>query len=233
MDLIKVRGIVVKTSDYKDNDKLINMVTFELGRITVLARGVKKNTAKLKYAAEVFNFGEYMLAKKSNMYTMTECVQIDAFSSITQDIDTYYCGCMMMDVLNRLIKDTPQVGLLTESIKLLGELAYDGAKPNDISTKFLKLCLKYYGYEMDFKYCANCGQLLGNSAYFSENNGIICEECANKNTDIKINTIEYLQKGEGDDNIAKLSNSYLAYMLEVLLGVKSNAMYFEKITYGD
>ena len=48
MDLIKVRGIVVKTSDYKDNDKLINMVTFELGRITVLARGVKKNTAKLK-----------------------------------------------------------------------------------------------------------------------------------------------------------------------------------------
>ena len=89
MDLIKVRGIVVKTSDYKDNDKLVNIVTFELGRITVLARGVKKNTAKLKYAAEVFNFGEYMLAKKSNMYTMTECVQIDAFSSITQDIDTY------------------------------------------------------------------------------------------------------------------------------------------------
>lgn len=233
MDLIKVRGIVVKTSDYKDNDKLINMVTFELGRITVLARGVKKNTAKLKYAAEVFNFGEYMLAKKSNMYTMTECVQIDAFSTITQDIDTYFCGCMMMDVLNRLIKDTPQIGLLTESIKLLGELAYDGTNPNIITTKFLKLCLKHYGYEMDFKYCANCGQILGNSAYFSENNGIICEECANKNTDIKINTIGYLQKGEGDDNIAKLSNSYLAYMMEVLLGIKANAMYFDKITYGD
>ncbi len=233
MDLIKVRGIVVKTSDYKDNDKLVNIVTFELGRITVLARGVKKNTAKLKYAAEVFNFGEYMLAKKSNMYTMTECVQIDAFSSITQDIDTYYCGCMMMDMLNRLIKETPNIGLLTETIKCLGELAYDGIDPNKITTKFLNLCLKYYGYEMDYMHCANCGQIIQNDAYFSETNGIVCEECANKKIDIKINTIGYLQNGEGDENIAKLSNSYLAYMIEVLLGVKANAMYFEKITYGD
>ena len=86
---------------------------------------------------------------------------------------------------------------------------------------------------MDYMHCANCGQIIQNSAYFSETNGIVCEECANKKIDIKINTIGYLQNGEGDENIAKLSNSYLAYMIEVLLGVKANAMYFEKITYGD
>ena len=48
MDLIKVNGIVVKSSDYKDNDKLVTLVTFELGKITCLARGVKKPNAKLK-----------------------------------------------------------------------------------------------------------------------------------------------------------------------------------------
>ena len=180
MELVKVRGLVVKSMDYRDNDKLVTLVTFEKGKIIALARGVKKATAKLKYAAEMFNFGEYMIATKGEQFTITECVQIDSFSSLTQNIETYYCACMMMDALNKIQNYESQSDLLTYTIKLLGELSYSNIDPNIVSTEFLKGCLKYNGYELDFNFCSNCGNALFEEAYFSESNGIICTNCSNK-----------------------------------------------------
>jgi len=45
----KVKGIVLKSIDFKDNDKLLTILTLEKGKITVKARGVKKNTSSYSY----------------------------------------------------------------------------------------------------------------------------------------------------------------------------------------
>lgn len=235
MDLIKVNGIVVKSADYKENDRLVTLVTFELGKITCLARGVKKPNAKLKYAQEMFNFGEFMLAKKNESYTLTDCVQTDSFSTITKDIEMYYCGCMMMDILSRISSYESQKSMLAQTIRMLSKLCYDEIAPEKVTTEFLKECLKQNGYDIDYKYCSVCGMDLIETAYFSDSAGLICGSCANKQTDlpVNINILKYLQSGEGSDEIAKVSNSYLAYFLEELVGIKANPMYFGSINYGE
>jgi len=58
---IKVRGIVLKASDYKDDDKLLRLYTLEQGKIGAVMRGVKKAKARLKIASQIFCFGEYLL----------------------------------------------------------------------------------------------------------------------------------------------------------------------------
>ena len=235
MDLIKVNGIVVKSSDYKDNDRLVTLVTFELGRITCLARGVKKPKAKLKYAQEVFNFGEFMLAKRNDSYTLTDCVQTDSFGPITKDIEMYYCGCMMMDILSRISSLESQKGMLAQTIRMLSKLCYDEEAPQRVTTEFLKECLRQNGYDIDYNHCSICGTELTDHAYFLDSAGLICSSCANKSRDIpvNINILKYLQNGEGSEEIAKVSNAYLAYFLEELVGIKANPMYFGNITYGE
>ena len=39
MDLIKVKGIVIKETPYKDNDKIITLLTDKLGKISCMVKG--------------------------------------------------------------------------------------------------------------------------------------------------------------------------------------------------
>ena len=45
MKLIKVKGIVIKEVPYKDNDKIITILTDTLGKISCLAKGAKKTNS--------------------------------------------------------------------------------------------------------------------------------------------------------------------------------------------
>ena len=53
---VKTEGLVLRATDYKENDKLLTLFSPTLGKITAGARGVKKPTAKLNFAAQPFAF---------------------------------------------------------------------------------------------------------------------------------------------------------------------------------
>lgn len=47
MNIITTRGVVIKTQDYKENDKLVWLFTEKLGKISLIAKGARKNKSKL------------------------------------------------------------------------------------------------------------------------------------------------------------------------------------------
>ena len=57
----KVKGIIVKLTDYQDADKLASIFTFEQGLITAKFNGVKKDKAKYKSVAQPFVFAEFVI----------------------------------------------------------------------------------------------------------------------------------------------------------------------------
>lgn len=42
MKLIKVKGIVIREVAYKDNDKIITILTDTIGKVSAIAKGAKK-----------------------------------------------------------------------------------------------------------------------------------------------------------------------------------------------
>ena len=58
---IKTDGIVLKETEYKDNDKLLTVLTRDLGRITVKARGVKSGKSGSKAACQLLAYSEFTL----------------------------------------------------------------------------------------------------------------------------------------------------------------------------
>ena len=57
---IKTEAVVLGSTDYKDNDKLLTLFSPTMGKITANIRGVKKPKAKLAFAAQPFAFCEYI-----------------------------------------------------------------------------------------------------------------------------------------------------------------------------
>jgi len=101
----KVRGIVLKSSDYKDDDKLIRLYTLEQGKIGAVMRGVKKAKAKLKIASQLFCFGEYLLSGRGSLPTVTGCAVEESFFSLSSDPDKFAAAASVMEIMDKALPD--------------------------------------------------------------------------------------------------------------------------------
>ena len=49
-----VRGLIIRSVDYKEADKILTVLTDTRGCLTVKARGVRRKGSRLKAAAQLF-----------------------------------------------------------------------------------------------------------------------------------------------------------------------------------
>ena len=178
----KVKGIVVSSKDYKDNDKLLTLFTLEKGIVFAKIVGVKKPNAKLKAVKELFCFAEFDLARKGDFLTITSANIIESFHNLTSDIEKFYAGCLILEVIKTVVKENQSNELLfLETLKSLQAIAFDNISPNLVKARFLIKIFEAMGYRLSLTKCATCGENFVNKRYFSPSEGSInCPFCKTK-----------------------------------------------------
>ncbi len=149
MDIVSLDGLCIRATDYKDSDKLITLYCAEKGKITATAKGVKKAKAKLKFCVSPFCFGNYQLAVKNGRYTVAGCDVYDGFFSLTTDIESFYAGGCVLEVLDKTTAEGDFIGeLFTSALRTLNALCYDAKSfgIRDILAKFLKDAVRSLGF---------------------------------------------------------------------------------------
>lgn len=174
MDII-TRAVTLRTTDINDNDKLLTIYSLDYGKLTVTARGIRKNTAKLKFAREPFCFASFELAQKGDRYTLKSCTQLESFANIRSDIMSYYAGCAITDMLSTI----EQTGQSNSSlfVMLLSSLSQleDGANSAVVLVKFMLDYLSASGYKLTIGKCHMCG---GQGEYLDVAlGGVVCKQC--------------------------------------------------------
>ena len=56
---LTIRGLVLRVTDYKDKDAVITLLTEDLGRISVKARGLRRKNSPLVAPCQLLAFGEF------------------------------------------------------------------------------------------------------------------------------------------------------------------------------
>ena len=225
---LKVKAIVTRAVPYNESDMIVTLVGVETGKITATAKGCLKPKAKLRYASEPMNFGDYVLSGKNGRYVITECSQIESFCAITADIEKYYAASLTLEVLQKLSVE-PQPALFIHALETLNNLAYTDVDADSAVTEFLLNALKDNGNELDFCHCNVCKCNIEGTAYFRDADGIVCEHC--KGFDgiaIDATTRKYLS---GEDKSAShavkaKANLLLSDLLYIMLGVRIGTHYF-------
>ena len=91
MGIIKTKGIVINEANSKDNDKVLTILTPDLGKIPVVAKGVRKERSINKSASQLFVFSELVLYKNTgDMYILNSADTIEQFYDIRMDVEKYY-----------------------------------------------------------------------------------------------------------------------------------------------
>lgn len=175
----KFNAVNLKATDYSENDKILTLFSYESGLLSARAKGVKKAGAKLKYAAQPFCFGEYIVCGGRGGSILCGCEYKELFYGIREDITKYYAACALAEYCNLFVQENqPERELFKLLIGCLNALCYNTVKAENILLHFLVNALCLTGYDIDFEKCCICGGIIEEraKANFAEG-GFICGKC--------------------------------------------------------
>lgn len=99
----KVKGIVVKLTDYSEADKIASIFTLEKGVISVKFKGVRREKAKLKAVALPFVFADFSLYSSGENNTIISADIIDSFVGLSSNYNKTMCAYIVLDCVRSLI----------------------------------------------------------------------------------------------------------------------------------
>lgn len=173
---VKTKAICVRAIDYGESDRLITLLTSELGKITVRARGVLSAKAKLRHAAQPFAFGDYILTEKSGFYTLSGFDYVDGFTSLSDDLLRYYLGVVGLEVAEKLTEEGSSVrNEFACLVRYLTNLAYDGGNNKVELIRYIINMLRIVGYGVSTDPCIVCGADVKSYVFDLDAGGFVCD----------------------------------------------------------
>lgn len=179
---VTTRAVALKATDYKESDKLVLLYSLEHGKITVHAKGVRKSTAKLKFACDQFCFGQYELAQNGDRYTLKTCTELESFYSLREDVFTYYAACAMAECLINYTEEGQSDPKVFVALLKAFEQLTSGVEPLLVTLKFTLHFLELDGFKLDFARCVGCGTASAKMYLDVERGGITCDTCRGANS---------------------------------------------------
>lgn len=137
----KTEGIVLRRRNFGEADKLLTIFTKHYGKITLVAKGVRRTTSRKAGSLEPFTQVNLLVAKGKSLDIITETETIDSFSywrkNLTKVAVAFYF-CELVDKLTAEGQENMAVyKLLTE---FLGKIDKTDLKflVRDFEEKFLR-----------------------------------------------------------------------------------------------
>ena len=125
----KCEAIVLKRMNYAEADRIVTFFTLEKGKLTAIAKGVRKLTSKKKSSLEPATQGQYFFVKGKTWHILTQTQIINSHSqsraNLTRLTQTYQI-LEIIDLLSADEQDNPDVYQIL--VETLDNLDQDGQK---------------------------------------------------------------------------------------------------------
>jgi len=175
----KVEGIVLRTVDYGENNKIITLLSAHYGKVAVMARGARKPQSPLRAVSQPFTYGSYLLMiGDKGMGTAAQAEVLDSFREIREDLIKSAYAAYLAELADRFTEERePSQGMFLLLHTLFTYIA-DGKDPEVLARLCEVKVLDLAGIRPELHQCAHCGRPLQTSIRFSlALGGPLCGEC--------------------------------------------------------
>ncbi|WP_084756956.1 DNA repair protein RecO [Clostridium sp. DMHC 10] len=200
MAVFKSRGVVIKSQNLNENDKLIWIFTEKLGKISAIARGAQKNRSKYLPITINFCFGNYVLFKGKSMFILNEGEIIDSFQEFLNDLDVLTYASYLCELIDiSMVEGESSRDLFREFVSTFYLIKNKVGDLETLARAFELKLMKYTGYSLNFGHCAKCKKKISSSNYISyKYYGFLCDDCTKEGgrsiTPASYNALNYLNR---------------------------------------
>lgn len=176
-----VNGLVLKEVKLREADRILTLLTPELGIISVSARGSLRPKSKLFSASNLFSYSEWTLHEGKSIFSVDEATPIEVFFGLRESIEAVSVAAYMAEMLQIFSPTGQEAGVLLKlalnSFYLMSEKKKE---PHIVKSVFELRSLSESGYQPDLEACGSCGSC-DELAFFDFGNGVLlCADCAGK-----------------------------------------------------
>lgn len=177
----KVEGIIIRSVDYGEGNKILTLYTKELGKIGVMAKGAKKTKSRLSAVSQIFSYGYFVFYHGGGLGSLTSGDIIYSFRSIHQDIFKTGWSAYLVELLDKLTEEKNTRPYLFYLLHTALRLIDEGRDPEMVVRIFELQLLQEVGVMPEFNHCVNCKNSSNPFLAFSvKEGGLICEICLSK-----------------------------------------------------
>jgi DNA repair protein RecO (recombination protein O) len=152
MQAINTQGIILTRTDFGEADRILHFLTPDRGKVSGIAKGVRKSKSKLAGGIELFSISELsFIVGKSDIYTIISARLVKHFDNIVKELDRTSTTYEAIRMLNKATEDSPEpayFNILQQAFEALDDLSLDPK----ITEQWLKLQLiKLAGHTPNLK----------------------------------------------------------------------------------
>jgi DNA repair protein RecO (recombination protein O) len=139
-------GVVLKRKNFLEADRILTIYSKDLGKITLLAKGVRKPKSRKRGSIEVFSYVKFSAAKTKGMDIITEAEIIDSYQEIRVNLKRLSVAYFFMEVVAKTTgEEEKHSGVFELLVDYLEKLKSDN-KTRNLRENFAYDILTRLGY---------------------------------------------------------------------------------------
>ena len=99
---ITTNALVLRGVDYKESDKILTLLTQDLGKLTASARGCRKKGSAIAAGCQLLAWAEVVLYDYQGRWSVKEAAVERLFQGVRDDIERLALGCYFAEVAELL-----------------------------------------------------------------------------------------------------------------------------------
>ena len=177
---VKTEGIVLRSFRYGEADRILHLYTPNRGRLSAIAKGVRRARSRFGGRLEPFFQLQLVLYEgRSDMLTVTSAETMAGHRHLREDGRALDAASRACDAVGRLFDDgDPHAGvyhLLANELTLLDADPGKATRANALAFR-LKLLLAA-GFAPQLAACASCGEREHLAGFSGAAGGVVCSAC--------------------------------------------------------
>lgn len=173
----RVRGLVIRTSDYKEADRLVTLFTEEMGTLVAVAKGARSLRSRQMAATSQFCYGEFVLYRKGDYYWVKEASLIESFFELRRSLEGLALAAYLCEVLADVTVAEEERELLRLSLNSLYAIANGTHPVEKIKAVFEMRAAAILGFLPEVLSCSACDAQTGDFFFDIMGGFVICAAC--------------------------------------------------------
>jgi len=222
----RTEAVVLRGVDFGETSRIVTFLCPERGRLTCMAKGVRRKNSALAPVLDTFNHVElvYYWRDGREVQALAEASLLDGFTGIKADLAKAAFAAFPVELAGKTAyANEPSHELFAALIRgLRGLNAWTGAVATHAAWQALAL-LAAAGFEPSLDACAVCGAPVGEAHGFSLSGGATCVACPAERrlTAVQYGALRTLSRApdacpaiEAAPGLCGLLSAYAAHQLE-------------------
>ena len=179
MRTVKTKGIIIAEKMMSDFDKMLTILTPNMGKIECMAKGARRPKSLLMAGTQFLCFGDYLLYKGSENYSMNSCETIELFYNIRIDLDKLKYAAYITKIINDVTTENQNNYKVLQLFLNTLYVISNTDKDLELVTSIFRIrLLSIIGYRPEIQECKICKQKENLNKFSIKDNGFKCKNCA-------------------------------------------------------